>query len=89
MRFDGWFDARLNNARLAALASYDDEVPAFRALLAQDDGNLSQFYADVVQLASLKPEQRAERLHTLTASIAARSSVNESAAADSDCRAGY
>ncbi len=83
--FDGWFDARLNNARLAALASYADAVPAFRGLLAQNHGDLIPFYAGVRQLAGMAPGLRAQRL----AALATDAPVNESGAEDSGCRAGY
>jgi len=43
--FDGWFGPALNNASLAALATYDQYVPAFAALLAQQGGNFPAFYA--------------------------------------------
>ena len=48
--FDSWFDPGLNNARLAALSSYEDYVPAFRALLAREGGDLARFYDSVEAL---------------------------------------
>ena len=56
--FDGWFDPGLNNARLAALASYEDYVPAFRALLAEEGGDLPRFYTRVAALAALPGPER-------------------------------
>ena len=41
----------LNNARLAAVATYHRCVPALTALLAQHDGDLPQFYAAIRSLA--------------------------------------
>lgn len=76
--FDGWLEAEPNNARLAALSSYEDYVPAFRALLAQEGGDLQRFYAVVIALGKLPPVERAAAIHGL----------NESAAADSGCRGG-
>ena len=69
--FDSWFDAGLNNARLAALSSYEDYVPAFRALLAQDGGNLGRFYGSVAALGERAVEPRAEALRALGLQAAA------------------
>ncbi len=63
--FDSWFDSGLNNARLAALSSYEDYVPAFRALLAQEDGNLVRFYRSVAALGERAVEPRAKALQEL------------------------
>ena len=63
--FDGWFEPGLNNARLAALASYEDYVPAFRALLAGEGGDLARFYTSVEALGKLKPEARELALQEL------------------------
>ena len=57
--FDSWFEPGLNNARLAALSSYEDYVPAFRALLAREGGDLARFYASVEALGAREPEVRA------------------------------
>lgn len=43
--FDRWFDIPLNNARLAAFATYRDLVPKFVELLVRCDNNFQQFYA--------------------------------------------
>lgn len=56
--FDHWFDARLNNARIAAMATYDDFVPAFRALLEEHGGDLGAFYARVEAIAELPEDKR-------------------------------
>ena len=56
--FDRWFEPGLNNARLAALASYEDYVPAFRVLLAREGGELARFYASVEALGKREPEAR-------------------------------
>ena len=64
-RWDGFFDAGLNNARLTSLGVYHDLVPALRALLADLDGDLVRFYAAVEALAKLTPESRTSRLEQL------------------------
>ncbi len=73
--FDSWFDAGLNNARLAALSSYEDYVPAFRALLAQDGGSLARFYGSVAALGERAVEPRAKALQALGLQAAARVSA--------------
>jgi len=75
--FDGWFGLRSpavgqepvlvepgmpNNASLAALASYEERVPAFAALLVEVDGDLPAFYRRVAGLAREPPERRAALL---------------------------
>ncbi|WP_025916332.1 aminopeptidase [Herminiimonas sp. CN] len=59
--YDRWFAEPLSNAHLAALATYHDLVPAFQALLRQDQG-FERFYADVKALANLERQQRRRRL---------------------------
>lgn len=59
---DHWFDGRLNNARLATVATYHELVPAFAKLLQNDGGDFDKFYADVEAMRPLTVEQRRERL---------------------------
>ncbi|MEO8407754.1 MAG: aminopeptidase, partial [Oxalobacteraceae bacterium] len=59
--YDHWFAEPLSNAHLAALATYHDLVPAFRALL-QRDQRFDRFYADVKALAHLDRQERHRRL---------------------------
>lgn len=42
--FDRWFEKPINNARLAAFATYRSQVPALQSLLAECDGDLFKFY---------------------------------------------
>ena len=63
--FDGWFDDRLNNASLGALAAYDEYVPAFRALLRESDGDFARFFEQADALAKLEPDARRARLAAL------------------------
>ncbi|MFT3907135.1 MAG: aminopeptidase [Steroidobacteraceae bacterium] len=53
-----WAEQGLNNAHLASVATYFDCIPAFRALLAQQQGDLPAFYARVRQLAQQSPAAR-------------------------------
>jgi len=54
-----------NNAFLASIASYTELVPAFRALLAQNKGDLPAFYGAVRELAKLEKAERDARLAKL------------------------
>jgi predicted aminopeptidase len=69
--YDRWFDGGVNNAKLASVATYEELVPAFRALLARERGDLPAFYAAVKALASLDKPERDRALAALTASRAA------------------
>jgi predicted aminopeptidase len=58
--YDAWFAQPLNNATLAAVATYTRWVPVLRARL--ESRGLDSFYADTGALAELKNDERAERL---------------------------
>ncbi|MBS0321502.1 MAG: aminopeptidase [Proteobacteria bacterium] len=61
--YDRWFnqDGGPNNASVAAIALYTDEIPAFKALLAEESGDLPRFYARVEALAAMpRPARDAE-----------------------------
>lgn len=64
--FDKWFTQELNNAHLALIATYQDLVPNFLALLDSVDDDLPMFYKEVEQLAELPLVQRRETLRTHT-----------------------
>lgn len=49
--YEAWLAEGLNNARLAAIATYYDCVPGFQRLLAAAGGDLPRFYASVRTLA--------------------------------------
>ena len=61
-RYDRWFAAGLNNARMASVATYHDLVPGFEALLARHQGRMASFYAEVAEWAELPREDRRRRL---------------------------
>ena len=56
--FDRWFEAGANNAAIAAVGLYADRVPQFKAILAEEGGDLSHFYARVKLLAALPKADR-------------------------------
>lgn len=63
-RFDAYM-GRLNNAGLAALATYDNFRPAFARLFAQVQGRWPEFYAAAERFKPLAPEVRQQRLAEL------------------------
>ncbi len=63
--YDGFFRTPWSNARLAALAAYQDDVPAFEALLMREHGDLRRFFEEVKKLAKLAPGERNARLRAL------------------------
>jgi predicted aminopeptidase len=60
--YDRWFAAGINNATLASVGLYLQDVPAFQSLLAENGNDLPRFYAAVRALADLPKEERKERL---------------------------
>ena len=60
-----WWRDDLNNARLASMTLYQGLLPAFRALLAQCDGDLGCFYTEAEAISELAPDERAARLAAL------------------------
>jgi predicted aminopeptidase len=80
--YDRWFEKGVNNAQLASVATYEELVPAFRALLAREGGDMGRFYAEVRRLAQLEPGAREAALAALAASSrAARSGRSHASAA--------
>lgn len=62
--YDRWFAEPLNNAHLSAVATYQQDLPGFRALLAQEK-SFPRFYAAVQSLADMTTAQRQQRLQWL------------------------
>jgi predicted aminopeptidase len=60
--YDQWFNGPLNNAQLSTVASYNDLVPGFTALLAGCEGDMERFYESVRALAALPHDARAAAL---------------------------
>jgi len=48
--YDAWMAQDLNNAHLALVATYYDDVPYFRGLLKADNGDFSRFYQGVAAM---------------------------------------
>jgi predicted aminopeptidase len=66
--FDRLIARGLNNAFLVSIASYTELLPAFRALLAQNKGDLPAFYRAARELAKLDKRDRDARLAALVPS---------------------
>jgi predicted aminopeptidase len=64
--YDRFFAEPLSNAHLAAVATYNDFIPAFRVLLAREK-SFPKFYAAARALAELDQEERHRRLKQLAA----------------------
>jgi predicted aminopeptidase len=60
--YDAWFDAPINNAKLAAISVYGDQVKAFLRLFNLCSGDYPRFYASIQQLGSLDKANRADAL---------------------------
>ncbi|MEO8485103.1 MAG: aminopeptidase [Betaproteobacteria bacterium] len=79
--FDRWFagdgGTGPNNASFVSMGLYSDAVPGFRALLAQEEGDLPRFYGRARELAAMP---RAER-HAVLAAIAAPTLASPATAA--------
>lgn len=66
--FDAWFARPLNNARLAAVATYQLWTPAFLALWEQQGGDFAAFHQAAEQLGALPAAERQRRLEALAPS---------------------
>ncbi len=60
--YDRFFAGELNNANLVPVATYSELVPAFRRLLAENDGDFKRFYATVKEIGKLPGDLRRARL---------------------------
>ena len=63
--YDNWFAKDLNNAKLGAISIYRDYVPAFQALLRENNNDLNAFYAAAERIGELPKEQRQKEMQRL------------------------
>jgi predicted aminopeptidase len=80
--YDRFFAGGIGNAHLASVATYEELVPAFRALLARENGDLRKFYAAVKALAQLDKPTRDAQLALLTPFRERASSLQENTSLD-------
>jgi predicted aminopeptidase len=64
--YSNWFSTRLNNAKIASLATYYKNIPAFEALFTASNRKLTRFYTIVEKVGALPPLTREQCLRTLT-----------------------
>ena len=60
--YDRWFAQQLNNALLATISTYTQLVPAFQVLLAQQNGDMGQFFDAVKEISKLPEVERTAML---------------------------
>lgn len=72
--YDAWFDTPINNAKLAAVSVYSDQVAAFLRLFELCAGDYAQFYASVQKLGKLDKQNRTDALKTADRCYAAAQS---------------
>lgn len=56
--YDAWMYDGLNNAKISAVVTYHDAIPAFRTLLARAGQDLPGFYALAREVGALPPARR-------------------------------
>ncbi len=81
--YDPFMARDLNNADLALVATYEDWIPAFRALFERDHDSFPAFYRAAARLGSLPQEDRRRALAALadtSSAGAARSSIRKTRA---------
>jgi len=66
--YDRFFAEPLSNAHLASIATYNDYVPAFRAMLRKDQ-DFRKFYSEVTQLSKRDKAERTATLKVFDASV--------------------
>jgi predicted aminopeptidase len=80
--YDRYFAQALNNANLAAVATYTQRVPAFAKLLDQEGGDLPKFYMAVAELAELPTVERNAKLDALAGQGGMRTGLQVSSTED-------
>ena len=65
--YDGWIEAPINNAKIAATSVYNDRVPAFLRLFELCVGNYPRFYNAVERIGAIAKADRAEALEVAKA----------------------
>jgi len=63
----------MNHAALGSVTLYTQWVPAFHAVLEQEDGSLPSFYLRVAELARISKDERSVMLDQLLPSFTASS----------------
>jgi len=56
--YDNWMFSGVNNAKVQAIATYYDYVPAFKRMLAEQGDDLSLFYRHIEKLMNMNKKER-------------------------------
>ena len=67
--YDRWFDRKLNNARLVAVGTYNDYIPAFQTLFERSGRSFPQFFIAAKEISKLPLEERTEVMQQLGAPV--------------------
>lgn len=70
--YSDWLLKDLNNAKLGAMSTYQELIPAFKSLFRQCDSNFELFYKIVASMESLSQDQRRQHLNMGKCEIASR-----------------
>jgi predicted aminopeptidase len=62
--YNNWMDDSLNNAKIGSVVAYHDFVPSFQKILADNEGDLNQFYRACRELAQETKDERHRILNT-------------------------
>jgi predicted aminopeptidase len=63
--YDSWFAGDINNAQLAATATYREYLPAFQQILRQSAGDFAGFYTIAAGIGRLPADARGRRLQAI------------------------
>lgn len=63
--YDGWMRSGLNNAKIAAVSTYREDVPAFEAVLTAAQGEMARFFELSARIGALPPTLRRQCLEGL------------------------
>ena len=70
--YDRFFSQPLNNAHLAAIGAYYDQVPAFESLMRRAGPDMAAFFRDVRRIAALRKDRRDLELGDLSKQVSSR-----------------
>lgn len=62
--YDKWFNHKLNNAKIAAVSTYQNLVPQFLAVYEATGGSMQDFFSRIEQMGKCDSDQRRQLLHS-------------------------
>lgn len=63
--YDDWMKRDLNNARLVAVGTYNDYIPAFEEMFRQNDSSLEKFYVAALEVSKMPAPERTKLMEEL------------------------